>query len=57
MPFAANEVHGPAVLQPIRSPQNAVAAGNQLGLPPGKLDFAGSVTIRHEICGHVLLPI
>jgi hypothetical protein len=27
-PFAANEVHGPAVLEPIRSAQNFVAASN-----------------------------
>jgi hypothetical protein len=26
--FAANEVHGPAVLEPIRGPQNLVTASN-----------------------------
>jgi hypothetical protein len=35
--FAANEVHGPAVLEPIRSAQNFVTTSNQLGFAPGKV--------------------
>jgi hypothetical protein len=50
-------VHVSAVLEPIRGPKNFVTARNQLGLAPGKVGFAGSVAIGHEICGHVLLPI
>jgi hypothetical protein len=35
--FAANEVHGPAVLEPIRSAQNFVTTSNELGFAARKV--------------------
>ena len=44
----------PGVAQAKGLRRNAALAN---GLAPGKVGFAGSIAIGHEICGHVLLPV